>query len=176
MEFTLERTRALLARTPGVLRAWLTDLPADWTDHDEGPGTWSPAGIVGHLLHGELEDWIPRARLLLENGEARPFEPFDWNGWPSVCGDLDLAARLDRFEVLRAESLAALDGLGLTEADLDRTGTHPAFGPVTLRQLLATWCVHDQNHLAQLARVLAGAYRDEVGPWREYLPLLRPRG
>jgi hypothetical protein len=168
----LDRTIALLSHTPASLDALLRGLPDDWVRTPEGPGRWSAYDIVGHLIHGERADWIPRARVILEHGEARAFEPFDREAqarWPK---DVPLDARLDEFAAARRESLQALAALRLGPEQLARRGQHPSLGTVTLSELLGTWVVHDLNHLAQLARVLAKAQSGEVGPWREYLPLL----
>jgi len=168
----LDRTTILLGRTPLALDALLRDLPDEWVRTPEGPGRWSAYDILGHLIHGERTDWIPRARIILEHGEARAFEPFDREAqgrWPQ---DVPVAARLDEFAAVRRASLTALAGLRLGPAQLARRGQHPALGTVTLSELLGTWVVHDLNHLAQVARVLAKARGDEVGPWREYLPVL----
>jgi hypothetical protein len=177
MPFALDETRAVLARTPAVLDAWLRGLPDAWTTANEGPETWSAFDVVGHLIHGEKTDWLPRARILLEHGEARPFDPFDRFAQQRDSAGKTLDELLDDFTARRAESLAALDALGLTEADLEKRGLHPALGPVTLAELLATWVAHDLGHLAQIARVMAKRYRDEVGPWAAYLPIVtdRPR-
>lgn len=168
----LAEARAVLERTPGTLRALLHGLPDVWTAADEGPGTFSPLDVLGHLIEGERRDWIPRLRVVLEHGEARAFEPFDRFAFRESCAALDLDARLARFEELRGESLAALDARVLTAADLDRRGRHPEFGPVSVRELLATWVVHDLGHVAQVTRAMAGRYREAVGPWVAYLPVL----
>ena len=168
----VDEARVLLSRTPAVLRAWLEDLPDAWLRADEGPGTYSPFDVLGHLLSGEETDWVPRMERLLAHGEERPFEPFDRDAFRERYAALDLGGRLDAFDAARADSLARLGALDLS--DLDLAGTHPAFGRVTLGQLLATWVAHDQVHLAQVARVLARRYADAVGPWRAYLPLLVP--
>jgi hypothetical protein len=177
MPFDLDDAVALLARTPAVLDAWLRGLPAAWTDANEGPDTWSAFDVVGHLIHGEKTDWLPRARVILEHGEARAFEPFDRFAQARDSAGRTLEELLDTFAALRAENLAALRSLGLTAADLERRGTHPALGTVTLGQLLATWVAHDLGHLAQIARAMAKQYRDEIGPWTAYLPIVtdRPR-
>lgn len=167
----LPRTRALLARTPAALDALLRGLPDAWVRWTE-PGGWSAYGVVGHLIHGERTDWIPRARHLLEHGVARPFEPFDREAqsrWPQ---DVPLEARLDEFAAERRASLAALEALRPEAALLARRGRHPALGEVTLSELLGTWVVHDLEHLAQVARILAKARAAEVGPWAAYLPVL----
>jgi hypothetical protein len=170
--FDLDGARQVLERTPRVLRAWLDGLDARWTHANEGGQSFSPFDVVGHLIHGERTDWIPRARRIVEHGEALVFEPFDRVAMHDVSHGRTLGELLDEFERLRAESLRALDELALAATDFARTGTHPAFGRVTLGELLATWVVHDLNHLHQIARCLAAQYRGEVGPWRAYLPLL----
>jgi hypothetical protein len=164
--------RALLERTPACLDALLRGLPSTWVLANEGPGTWNPFDVVGHLIHGEESDWIPRARIVLEHGEARPFEPFDRFAQERDARGKTLPQLLTRFAEARAASLRALDDMQLTPADLARTGTHPDFGRVTLGELLATWAVHDAAHIAQIARVLAKHAGPAVGPWRKYLPIL----
>jgi hypothetical protein len=166
---------ALLERTPAVLDAWLRDLPEAWLGAHEGPDTWSPFDIVGHLLHGERTDWMPRVHRLLEHGEALPFDPFDRFAQFTDSEGRSIGDLLDDFARLRAESLRQLRELALTHEDLNRTGRHPAFGVVTLRQLLATWVAHDLDHVTQIARVIARQYSDEVGPWREYLRIVNGR-
>lgn len=175
MAFDLEEAAAILARTPTALRGLLEGLPDAWARADEGPGTWSPYDIVGHLIHGERCDWLPRIRRLLEHGESVPFEPFDRFAQFRESQGRSLDALLDEFAAARRQSLADLAALELAPADLARTGRHPDFGPVTLGQLLSTWTAHDLGHLAQACRAMAGRYRDEVGPWRQYLPIVAPR-
>ncbi len=175
MRFDLDASLAILERTPAVLDALLRGLPDDWVRADEGPDTWSPFDVVGHLIHGEKTDWLARVRIVLDHGEGRPFDPFDRFAQFEASRGKTLGELLDTFAALRAESLAALRALDLTEADLERKGTHPEFGPVTLGQLLATWTVHDLGHLTQVARVLAKQYAGEVGPWTAYLSVLRDR-
>ena len=175
MPLDLDASVALLARTPAVLDAWLRGLPEVWTRADEGPGTWSAFDIVGHLIHGEKTDWLPRTRILLKHGEAQPFAPFDRFAQAHDSQGKTLESLLDDFAVLRAANLAALRALGLTDADFARRGLHPALGPVTLGQLLATWVAHDLGHLAQIARVMAKRYREEIGPWEAYLPIVHDR-
>jgi hypothetical protein len=175
MEFEIDAAIALLDRTPRVLRAWLDGLPEAWLAADEGPATFSPREVLGHLLHGENTDWIPRLRRILEHGETKAFEPYDRFAQQRLYEDWTAAQLLDALAARRSENLAAVRALQLAGADLDRRGTHPDLGPVTLRQLLSTWVVHDQNHVAQIARVLARQYAGEVGPWRAYLPILTPR-
>jgi hypothetical protein len=166
----LAAIHASLTRMPTVVDAMLIDLPEEWCRRNDGPGTWSAYDIVGHLLHGEATDWIPRTRIILEYGTARPFDPFDPDAMPRPAESM--AARLDRFRVARAESLAALSTMDLSAADLGRRGRHPELGEVTLGQMLTTWATHDLTHVAQLGEVLARRNRDEVGPWRAYLTVL----
>jgi hypothetical protein len=172
MDFDLSAGTAVLERTPHALRAMLAGLPPAWTDATEGPETWSPYVIVGHLVHGERTDWIPRARLILAQGPQRRFAPFDRFAQLRESQDRPLAELLDEFARLRAESLATLAAWRLTDAQLALEGEHPEFGPVTLRQLLSTWVAHDLGHVAQTARVMAKQFREAVGPWRAYLPVM----
>jgi uncharacterized damage-inducible protein DinB len=172
VNFILDEALPVLRRTPAVLRAWLGDLPDSWTASNEGPDTWSPYDIVGHLIHGERTDWIPRTELLLAHGESRPFTPFDRFAQFKESRGKSLDELLDTFAELRAQNLARLESLRLTLADLERRGQHPELGPVTLGQLLATWVAHDLNHLGQIARVMGRQYTGAVGPWLAYLPLL----
>ncbi len=172
MQFQLQKSIQILQRTPATLRALLSGLSEEWVAGNEGPETFSPFDVVGHLIHGERTDWIPRARIILQHGPSQPFEPFDRFAMWEENRDKTLASLLDTFEVLRRENLAALERLRLSEADLDRKGTHPELGEVTMRQLLATWAVHDLNHIGQIARVMARQYESEVGPWREYIGIL----
>lgn len=170
--FSLPEGLAVLERTPRILRAWLADLPDAWLTVDEGPDTFSPLEVLGHLVHGERTDWMARTRMILEHGPSRPFDPFDRFAHRRDFADWPAARLLDEFDRLRAANLDTLRGLQITEADLDREGLHPALGTVTLRALLATWIAHDLSHLGQIARVMAKRYRDAVGPWAEYLPIM----
>jgi hypothetical protein len=172
MDFDLPAGIAVLERTPHTLRALLSGLPPTWTDATESPETWSPYVIVGHLIHGERADWMPRARLILDQGPQRRFTPYDRFAQFRESEGKSLADLLDEFARLRAANLETLAGWRLTEAELALEGEHPEFGPVTLRQLLATWVAHDLGHVAQTARVMAKQYREAVGPWRAYLPVL----
>lgn len=162
----------MLERTPTVLRAMLAGLPSQWIDTTEGPDTWSPYVIVGHLVHGERADWVVRARIILEQGEQRTFEKFDRFAQFRESEGKTLAQLLDEFEELRVRNLSFVRAWGLTDAQLGLTGVHPAFGEVSLPQLLATWTAHDLGHVVQISRVMAKQYRDAVGPWREYLSVL----
>lgn len=169
--FVLDDAVALLTRTPATLDALLRGLPAWWTSANEGPDTWSPFDVIGHLVHGEETDWIPRVRIILEHGESRTFDKFtraaQFADTPQSLENL-----LDRFAALRRDNLSILGGMTLTAADLHRTGQHPAFGVVTLRQLLATWVAHDLDHVMQISRALGRQYSNEVGPWRAYLRVI----
>jgi DinB superfamily len=176
MNFSMDDAIPMLRCTPTVLRAWLWDLPEPWTTSNEGPDTWSPYDVVGHLIHGERTDWIPRAELLLTHGDSRPFTPFDRFAQFAASGGKSLHELLDTFAELRMVNLARLEALHLELSDLERKGMHPELGRVTLGQLLATWVAHDLNHLGQIARVMAGQYVEAVGPWRAYLPLLDRSG
>lgn len=170
--FDLAGATAVLESTPRLLEAWLRGLPESWLLADEGPETFSAREVLGHLIHGERTDWIPRARIILEEGEARPFDPYDRFAQRREMEGKSTELLLDEFIALRAESLSALAFWELGEAQLDLRGRHPELGPVTLRQLLATWVVHDLSHAAQIARVMGKRYREAVGPWRAYLPML----
>jgi DinB family protein len=170
--FSLSESIALLARTPRLLDAWLRDLPDGWLDANEGDETWSPTVVIGHLIHGELTDWMPRLRRVLEHGDKVPFDSYDRFAQIRESAGKTVPQLLDEFAALRGENLRQLAALELTDADLDRPGMHPSLGPVTLRMLLATWVAHDLDHVIQIARVLANQYADEVGPWREYLRVI----
>jgi hypothetical protein len=176
MEQNLQDTIVLLARTPATLDALLRDLPDAWTLRNEGEGTWNAVEVVGHLNHGERTDWMPRARMILQFGEARAFEPFDRWGQERESAGKSLRQLLDEFARLRAEGLGELRAMNLQPQDLERRGRHPALGVVTLSQLLATWAVHDLTHLHQISRVLAHQYDAAVGPWRAYLGVLKCAG
>ncbi len=170
----LANTVSLLARTPVVLNALLRDQPEIWTLSNEGHATWSAFDVMGHLIHAEETDWMPRVHMVLEFGETRAFAPF--HRVPPVQASESLGQLLDKFAVLRSANLAALDALHLSQEDLERSGRHPAFGVVTLSQLLATWAAHDLTHLHQVSRVMAYQYREAVGPWSAYLGVLHCAG
>jgi hypothetical protein len=172
MKFSVEHATPLLRSTPEVLRSWLTDLPESWNTGNEGPDTWSPFDIVGHLIHGERTDWIPRIELLLMHGENRAFTPFDRFAQFRDSRGKSLHELLDTFAELRESNVERLGSFQLTSNDLQRRGRHPELGQVTLGQLIATWVVHDLNHIGQIARVMSRQYRSDVGPWIEYLPIL----
>jgi hypothetical protein len=167
---------ALLSRTPLALGALLRGLPEMWTNGNEGAGTWSAFDVIGHLIEGERTDWIPRARIILQSGEARPFDKFDRLAQMRESEGKTLDQLLDEFARLREENLRELRKLDLQPADLEKRGRHPSLGPVTLSQLLATWAAHDLTHLHQLSRVMAHQYRDSVGPWSAYLGVMHCDG
>ncbi|MCA1586204.1 MAG: DinB family protein [Acidobacteria bacterium] len=172
MNFDLGTGIAVLERTPGVLETLLSGLPDGWTTGNEGADTWSPFDVVGHLIDGELTDWMARLHIILSQTANRRFEPFDRSGHISRNKGRPLPELLAEFRELRERNLSQLRGLDLTRAQLQLTGEHPAFGRVTLEQLLATWVAHDLGHLAQITRVMAKQYREAVGPWEAYLPVL----
>ena len=176
MEHNLEQTIALLTRTPATLNALLRDLPETWTLRNEGEGAWSAFDIVGHLIHGERTDWMPRAKLILQFGESRTIERYDRFGQERESQGKSLAQLLDEFARVRLENLDELRGLNLRTEDLALRGIHPRLGVVTLSQLLATWAAHDLTHLHQLSRVMAHQYREAVGPWSAYLGVMQCGG
>jgi hypothetical protein len=163
---------AILTRTPASLDALLRGLPDGWIGATEGDSTWSPFDVIGHLIHGERTDWLPRVKMILAHGERRAFEPFDRFAQFEASAGRTLASLLDEFAELRRDNLRDLAALQLTGSDLDRRGQHPELGVVTLRQLLSTWVAHDLDHVVQISRVLASQYSDEVGPWRAYLRII----
>jgi DinB family protein len=175
MQFDLAEGIAVLERTPRVLRTLLAGLPDGFTRATEGPDTWSPFDVVGHLIHGERTDWMARLEIILSAGETRAFTPFDRFAQFEASRGKSLDVLLDTFEALREDNLARLASLRLSAADLGRRGRHPELGPVTLGQLLATWVAHDLSHLGQIARVMGKVYTEAVGPWVAYLPMLGDR-
>lgn len=172
MTFELSETLDILRRTPGVLSVLLRGTSSSWHANNEGVNTWSAFDVVGHLIHGEETDWVPRARIILEHGESRPFEPFDRFAQLTRFASWSLDSLLERFTDLRYANLEIVQNWHLTDAQLALLGRHPELGSVNLRQLLATWVVHDLNHLAQISRVMAKRYTEEVGVWRAYLSIL----
>ena len=172
--FRLDEALAVLERTPATLRALLDGLPETWVGATEGKATWSPYDVIGHLIHGERTDWIPRARHILA-GETRPFEKFDRTAMFTESRGRRLGELLSTFAELRRENLAALAAMNLKEDDFGRRGLHPELGEVTLAQLLATWVAHDLDHVAQVVRTMAKVYKQTTGPWIAYLSILRDR-
>jgi hypothetical protein len=176
MQQNLQHTMALLARTPSSLNALLRDLPQEWTMQNEGGDTFNAFDVIGHLIHGERSDWMPRAKRILEFGETRAFDPFDRHAQEAESDGKPLEQLLDEFARLRSDNLAELRSLKLGPEDLNRRGLHPALGTVTLSQLLATWAAHDLTHLHQISRIMAHQYREAVGPWSVYLGVMQCNG
>jgi DinB superfamily len=176
MEHDLKDTVSLLTRTPAALNALLRDLPEVWTSRNEGENTWNVFDVVGHLIHGERTDWMPRVSMVMELGETQPFAPFDRLGMVREIQGKSMGQLLDEFARLRSVNLGLLRDLNLQPADLQRRGRHPALGVVTLSELLATWATHDLTHLHQISRVMAHQYREAVGPWSAYLGVLKCAG
>jgi DinB superfamily len=172
MEFQLDHAEDILRRTPVTLNSLLQGLPDEWVVRNEGPDTWSPYDVLGHLIHAEETDWIPRAKIILEDGESRSFKPFDRFAMFEISKDRSMDDLLTTFEQLRTESLQQLEEMNVTPELLAKRGMHPEFGVVTLAELLATWVVHDLSHVAQILRVMSKQYGERVGPWRAYLPIL----
>ncbi len=172
----MDNSIAILARTPGSFDALLRGLPDAWVDRDEGKGTWTAFGIVGHLIFAERTDWIPRMRRIIEYGETRPFDPFDRAGHVKESAGKSMEQLLDEFALVRRENIEALQSLNLQPTDLQRTGMHPSQGVVKASELIAAWAAHDLNHLHQLARVMAYQYRDAVGGFNPYLGVLHCDG
>jgi uncharacterized damage-inducible protein DinB len=173
MIFNLERSIQILERTPDVLHAMLHDISDEWTSNNEGGESWSVYDIIGHFIHGEKTDWIPRAEIVLSGKQDKRFVPFDRFAQFKESKGKSLAQLLDEFRLLRKKNIEYLRSNKLTDKRLEEKGIHPAFGEVTLSQLLSTWVVHDLNHIAQISRVMAKQYKAEVGPWVEYLKILQ---
>ena len=172
MEFKLEQAIEVLERTPATLNSLLRDLSEQWLVQNEGPDTWSPYDVIGHLIHGEETDWIPRAKIILEHGETRAFEPFDRVAMFEESKGRSIVELLDIFAQLRGENVRELRSMNLTSELLDKRGRHPELGVVTLRQLLSTWVIHDLGHIRQIVRVMSKQYGEAVGPWKAYLSIL----
>jgi len=172
MQFRLDDATEVLAQTPAVLSALLLGISAAWLHARKTPESFSAIDVVGHLIYGEMTDWIPRVRIILEHGETRTFEPFDRFGFHGLIADKTIDELLDEFAKLRRQSLEILDGLHLTDEQFALRGMHPELGSVTLRNHLANWAVHDLSHIAQIVKTMAWAYRYEVGPWRAYTSIL----
>lgn len=172
MKFDLNKSLEILSRTPDLLDRLLKDLPDDWTIHNEGGQSWSPYDVLGHLIHGEKTDWIPRSKIILSDKTDKKFTPFDRFAQTKDSQGKSLNDLLDEFRKRRKENLKTLEKLITSEDQLDKTGIHPEFGEITLREMLATWTVHDLNHIYQIVRVMAKQYQSEVGPWVKYLRTL----
>lgn len=172
MEYQVDQAIEILRRTPAVLRAMLSGLSPTWVTSNYGEKTFSPFDVVGHLIHGERTDWIPRARIILGHGETRTFEPFDRYAMYEDCKGKTIGELLDTFEMLRAESVTTLRAMKLTPEQLDRRGSHPELGTVLLREHLAMWVVHDLGHTAQIAKAMSYQYREAIGPWQPHTSIL----
>jgi hypothetical protein len=172
MQFDLNQTISVLERTPLVFRNLLNNLSQQWTHGNEGPDTWSPYDIIGHLVHGEKTDWMPRLEIILSDDPNKTFEPYDRFAQFEMSKGKSLGDLLDKFEVLRKKNLRTLKSKFLSSEELTRKGIHPELGPVTLSQMLSAWVVHDLGHIAQVSRVMAKQYTNEVGPWPKYLTIL----
>ena len=172
MQFLLDDALSILSRTPAALEAMLRGLPEPWLHANEGPETWSPFDVVGHLVAGERTDWVPRLRLILERGDAQAFEPFNRVAMFEESKGKSIGELLETFATLLAQNLETVRALQLEPAYMLRRGMHPSLGAVTLEQLLATWVTHDMTHMAQISRVIAKQFTDEVGPWRQYIGVL----
>jgi hypothetical protein len=172
MKYSLERSYEILDRTPAALQALLAGLPDDWVMPNEGPETFSPYDVIGHLVHGEKTDWVVRTKMILEFGNTQTFEKYDRFAQYKESKGKSLQQLLDEFAAIRKENMVWFKALKLTEDDLDRKGMHPVLGDVTLRNLLATWVVHDLTHVAQITRVMAKQYKEEMGPWPEFFRIL----
>jgi len=173
MTFELSKSLEILNKTPETLETLLSGLSDDWIYNNEGENTWSPHDVIGHLVHGEKTDWIVRSKIILSSSENKTFKPFDRFAQERDSKGKTIQQLLTEFRILRAENLEELKALRITENDLMKKGIHPEIGASNLKQLLATWVVHDLGHIAQIARVMAKQYKDEVGPWEAYLGILK---
>lgn len=173
MEFSLEKSIEILEKTPTVLESYLKDLSEEWIKNNEGKNTWSPYDIVGHLIFGEKTDWIIRIMTILSDSENKLFEPFDRFAQLNKHSKMPITELLEEFRELRKNNLNELKSLNIIEKDFNRIGIHPEFGEVTLMQLVSTWVVHDLGHIGQISRVMAKQYSKEVGPWIDYLGILK---
>lgn len=172
MRFDFEKSYEIWERTPAILRVTLSGIDSEWTNNNEGPETFSPYDVVGHLIHGEITDWAPRVQMILEEGAGRVFQPYDRFAMYEESKGKSMDQLLNEFEQLRKKNMEWLRSLKISETDLEKKGLHPKFGEVTLRQLLSTWVVHDLTHLAQINRVMAKQYKEEIGPWLEYFRIM----
>ena len=172
MRFDLEESIEILSRTPKVIRTLLEELPQDWTSNNEGENTWSPFDVVGHLIHGEETDWIPRIEIILDQGKNLTFTPFDRFAQFEKSKGKDLIQLLDEFEEKRNQNIDMLKSKNLSQNDLELPGIHPELGPVKLKEVIAAWVVHDLGHIAQISRVMAKQFKFEIGPWTKYMRIV----
>ncbi len=175
MKYSFEGSVAILERTPAVLRSTLSDLPFNWLHQNEGENTWSPYQVLAHLIDLEGKDWIPRVQVILGNDPDKTFQPVERDAHLQQGADRPIEELLDTFRSIREKNLSELKGLGLTTVDFTKKAVHPAFGEVTLTQLLATWTAHDLSHLVQIFRTMARQYKDEIGPWKAYLSVMQSK-
>ncbi|MET3290599.1 UNVERIFIED_CONTAM: hypothetical protein ABID98_003169 [Brevibacillus sp. OAP136] len=173
MNVTLKEAIEILERTPQTLESFLSGLSNPWLECNEGDETWNPTEVIEHLIEGEKTNWIPRMEMILRDGESKPFPPFDRFAHLQENAERTIEQKLQEFKTLRQQNIAKLQELVDPEAHFELTGVHPAFGPVKARELLSTWVVHDLTHIAQIVRVMAERYRTDVGPWKEYLGILK---
>ncbi|MBS4063424.1 MAG: DinB family protein [Chitinophagaceae bacterium] len=172
MKFETNKSIQILEKTPSVLQALLENMDEDWVMNNEGPETFSPYDVVGHLIHGEKTDWVPRAKIILEHGVSKPFEPYDRFAQYEESKGKTIAQLLEEFELLRKQNIQWLQSLNLTNEDFEKKGMHPSLGAVSLKNLLSTWVVHDLTHIAQVTRVMAKQYKEEMGPWPQFFRIL----
>ncbi len=173
MQYSIKKSCEILERTPMVLQSLLTGLGDEWVQNNEGPDTFSPYDVIGHLIYGEKTDWVPRVKIILEFGLSKTFEPWDRFAQYEVSKGKTIQQLLDEFESARKENIAWFKSLNLSATDLDKKGLHPVLGEVSLRNLLSTWVVHDLTHIAQVTRVMAKQYREEIGPWTDFFRILK---
>ena len=172
MKFETNKSIQILEKTPSVLQALLENMDEEWVMNNEGPETFSPYDIVGHLIHGEKTDWVPRAKIILDHGLSKPFEPYDRFAQYEESKGKTIAQLLEEFELLRKQNIQWLQSLNLTKEDFEKKGMHPSLGEVSLKNLLSTWVVHDLTHIAQITRVMAKQYKEEMGPWPQFFRIL----
>jgi hypothetical protein len=172
MKYRVEQALEILERTPAVLHTLLNGLSDDWVMNNEGPETFSPYDVIGHLLHGEKTDWPVRVKMILDFGDTKSFVPWDRFAQYEECKGRSLQQLLNEFEVMRKENMVWFRSLQLTENDLDKNGSHPTLGKVTLKNLLSTWVIHDLTHIAQITRVMAKQYKEEAGPWLQFFRIM----
>jgi hypothetical protein len=173
MNFSLDKSIEILDRTPSVIITLTKDLSSEWTDNNEGGDTWNVFDVIGHLIHGDRTDWIPRTEIILSDSDKKTFEPFDRFAQFETSKGKTLPELLEEFKKIRTSSIDKLKKLQINEGDLGKTGIHPTFGQVTLSQLLSTWVVHDLDHISQISRIMAKQYKELTGPWIEFLKILR---
>lgn len=173
MQFDIDKAIEVLERTPSVIKSLLSEISDEWTLNNEGENTWSPYDVVGHLVHGEKTDWMPRLEMVLANSETKTFEPYNRFAQFEMSKGKSLATLLSEFESFRKQNIDTLKAQNISEKDLSKIANHPSLGRVTLKNLLAAWVVHDLGHITQISRVMAKQYKDEIGPWSKYLTIVK---